>query len=111
MDQYGSFRNTDEDVQELRESLQDNDNICFAWSHNQVDGFIVLITKDFKKLGTMPFGGNPDERVFVSLYGRGCNHFSPKDTHASYFAEKLNMDKEAAEGFAWLWTRLWDNWA
>lgn len=109
MDQYGSFSNSENDIQEIRWALSKNGNICFAWSYNQIDGFIVLVNCNFMKLGTMPFGGNPDGRVYVSVYGKGCNHFSPEEHHPSYFAEKLNLDREAAEGFAQLWAGIWQN--
>lgn len=108
MDEYGSFRNTKEDAKELREKIDHNLDVVFVWSHNQIDGYIFHVSPNFEALGIMPFGGNPRGRVYVGLYGKGCNHFSKKDIHPSYWEEKLNIDKEAADAWAGFWKLLWD---
>lgn len=107
MDQYGSFENTEADAQDLRYALGEGKPIVFTWSHNKVDAYIFLVDPVFLKLGTMAFGGNPDGRVYVGLYGKGCNHFSKDEIHPGYWEEKLNLDKGGAEAWAEFWPKIW----
>jgi len=107
MDEYGSFRNTKEDAQELRKAIDHNLDVVFAWSHNRVDGYIFHVSPNFEVLGIMPYGGNPRGRVYVGLYGKGCNHFSKSDIHASYWEEKLGIDKYGAEAWVEFWKMVW----
>ena len=108
MDEYGSFRNTKEDAKELREAMKTSQHdIVFAWSYNQIDCYIFHVSQNFDVLGIMPFGGNPRSRVYVGLYGKGCNHFSKDEIHPSYWEEKLRIDKQGAEAWAEFWTHIW----
>ena len=108
MDQYGSVEYTPEDAHLLSGHLKKGTPLVFAWSHNKIDSYIFMITPEFEKLGTMPFGGNPTGRAYVGLYGRGCNHFSKGEIHSSYWEEKLNMDRGGAEAWADFWSKIWD---
>lgn len=107
MDQYGSFESTEADAREIRKAIDENLDIVFAWSHNKTDCYIFHISPNFEVLGVMPFGGNPRCRVYVGLYGKGCNHFSRTDTHAGYWQEKLNLDRDGAEAWAEFWKQIW----
>lgn len=102
MDEYGSFRHTKEDAKEIAESLSREPAVVFSYSHNQVDAIIVILAKQFEKLGVMPFGGNPQGRIYCGIYGRGCAHLSlDEGTHYSYLDEKLNIrDQKMAENFS-----------
>lgn len=82
--------------------------IVFAWSHNQIDCYIFTIAHQFNVIGTMPFGGNPRGRCYISLYGKGSNHFSMSNdlVHPSYFQEKLGLDRFGAEAFSEFWGKV-----
>ena len=109
MDQYGTFQCTKTDAVEIRDAINESDKpVVFAWSHNQTDCYIFVIAKNFTKLGTMPFGGNPQGRVYVSLYGRGANHFSMNFINHQYWQEKLNIDGNGAHDWARFWSWIWD---
>ena len=99
MDQYGCFRNSKEDFDELAKFFSLSKNIVFAYSEDQIGCIIVSLNANFTKLGVMPFGGNPTGRIWVSVYGRGCNHLS-YNSDAKYVAEKLNIRGEESEWIA-----------
>jgi hypothetical protein len=107
MDEYGTFENTELDAKTIREKIEQA-SVVFAWSHNKIDAYIFTIVKDFNVVGVMPFGGSPRQRIYVGLYGKGCNHFSTNDIHAGYWEEKLNLDSGGAESWANFWNMIWD---
>lgn len=104
-DQYGMVSHTRESANHIGAMLVYYDQpVLFAWSPNKVDAFIILIAAQFIKVGIMPFGGKPDGRAYVALYGIGAGHFDLKTTHPTYFEEKLSIDPENAKQFSQLWT-------
>lgn len=105
MDQYGTCG--PEDAKELAAQLLRGETIVFPYSDNKVDCMILLMSGGFKKIGQMPFGGNPNDRVYVGVYGFGCNHFGPGEVHWNYFGEKLNLHDSSAEMLARLWKAMW----
>jgi len=106
MDEYGSYRNNESDWFELREHLKDHGSIVFPYSYDGDGQMIIHIDSTYTKLGITPFGGNPKGRYYVGIDGRGCGHFAPKHTEASYFEEKLKLGKGDADGLAELWGEL-----
>lgn len=97
MDHYGCYRNTKSDFDELAANYKETCNILFAYSENQVDCINICLNGSFRKLGTMPFGGNPTGRIWVSCYGKGVpNHFKFGD-NASYISEKMHVEMWAAQ--------------
>lgn len=94
MDEYGTYE--PEDAEVLAYELKECGTIVFPYSADKVTAFIILISMDFIKYGIMPFGGNPDGRYYVGIYGKGCHHLSLKE-HGNYIAEKLNICDESGE--------------
>ena len=94
-DEYGCFDK--ESLSELNKEWQTHGNIIFAYSPNKIDAYVIEMNKSAKKLGKMPFGGDPEGRVWVSVYSRGANHFSlTRDTSEGYLREKLGVDPTCA---------------
>lgn len=106
MDQYGSFQNNEKDYDELANDLAKHNTIVFSWSHNQIDGYIFMISIGFVKLGMMPFGGQPTGRAYVGLWGRGCDHIRMDGGLLKYDLDKLNIDDDGAEKFTELWNEV-----
>lgn len=106
MDQYGSFKCTPADAEQLADQLKEHGTVVFAWSHNDFDGFIFMASINFKTLGTMPFGGSPRGRAYIGLWGRGCDHVRMDGGLLKYDLDKLNIDEEAAEKFADFWNAV-----
>ncbi len=97
MDQYGCYRNTKDDFDELAANYKATRNILFAYSENQIDCINICLNGSFRKLGTMPFGGNPTGRIWISCYGKGVpNHFSFKDKYP-YISEKMHVEEWCAK--------------
>jgi hypothetical protein len=101
MDEFGCYRHTTEDAAEVAKQLNANGTVVFPYSYDQVGCMLVLISNNFAKLGVMPFGGNPDGRNYVGIFGRGCGHLSAENGPVeSYVEEKLNLQGEDAKNFA-----------
>lgn len=100
MDEYGSFRNTPEDLQELADHfVRQNRNIVFQFSGDQFGALIINLNGSFSKHGIMSYGGNPYGRIWVSIYMRGANHFA-WGTEKNYIEEKLGVRGEEAQWVA-----------
>jgi len=106
MDQYGSFTTSKDDIAEIKAAFEQHGDIVFPFSGDQIGSMILHISRRFIKLGIMPFGGNPNGRVYLGVYGRGCNHFSQDKIHFSYFVEKLKISQEEGEWLEKLWEGL-----
>lgn len=108
MNEYGSYDNLSFDYREIAVNLKENGAIVFAWSPNEIDCFIVFMSMNFKKLGIMPFGGNPEGRVYVALYGKGAaHHFNlAKDTDPSYIQEKMLCTEFTATQMSMLFEKI-----
>ncbi len=107
MDEFQCLTVTQDDANTVRAILDEMGAIVFPLSGDSIGCMIILICNSFVKLGVMPFGGKPDERVYVGVYGIGCNHFAPEETHASYFAEKLKLGDYDARTLAMFWSMIW----
>jgi hypothetical protein len=103
MDEFGIYRNTKEDFEEIRQRLDDFGDIVFPYSYDQMGCMIIHISRRFHIMSSMPFGGNPAGRIYVGIYGRGCNHLGKKYIYPSYVFEKLNLGVTDADGFCELW--------
>lgn len=103
MDSYGIFRNTKEDYDQIVAEFFKTGSIVFAYSANGVDCMIVHIDGAFRSLGTMPFGGNPHDRLYVGIYGKGCGHLGVADIAPSYIAEKLKLGSYDSGIFSDFW--------
>lgn len=101
MDEYGCFRHTREDAREVARALDERDSVVFCYSHDQMGAMLILLCESFLKLGTMPFGGQPEGRMYVGIFGRGCGHLSKEKGPAqSYIDEKLNLKGDDGEKFS-----------
>lgn len=109
MDQYGCIRLDEDDAKLIRDALIRSQAVVFSLSGDQVGAMVICLTTNFDKIGVMPFGGNPTGRIYVGVYGRGCNHLAPEPTHAGYIAEKLNLSPSDAETFATFWRMVFSN--
>lgn len=107
MDAYGCFHVTEDDARTVREVLTEAGAVVFALTGDDMGAMVITLTADFVKLGILPFGGRPDGRIYFGLYGRGCNHFAPHHTDASYFEEKLGLPNSDAETIAAFWNLMW----
>jgi hypothetical protein len=110
MDEYGSYRNTKEDAKEIKEAIEAHGTIVIPYSGDGGGAVILLMSTNFRKPygAVMPFGGNPDFRIYVGVYGRGCGHFSMEPTHWSYFNEKLTLGECESKWLEELWKNLWE---
>lgn len=107
MDAYGSMTVCQADADEVYQSLAQGGSCVFPLASGDGGALIVLLCSQFEKLGIMPFGGNPVGRIYVGLYGRGCNHLSTEEIHPGYIEEKLGIPRVEAEEFSKFWTLLW----
>jgi hypothetical protein len=108
MDQYGCLKVDRTSADEVRDSLNLRGSVVFPLSGDQIGCMIIHIDTMFEKIGVMPFGGNPIGRVYVGVYGRGCNHLSKEHIHPGYISEKLNLHQDDAETFSKFWDLLWN---
>lgn len=107
MDQYGCLHVNQGDADLVQHELKRAEAVVFPLTVEDGGALIVHISTGFRQVGTTPFGGNPYGRVYVGIYGRGCNHFSKDTIHSSYFEEKLDLHKSEAEALANFWEFLW----
>ena len=94
MDEYGCYRDVEEDYDSLAEHLEDSTSLVFAWSRDQVSAYVVILSESFRKLGTLPYGGNPQGSCLVSVLMRGAFWFDlnrTEEIHEEYVGEKLNL--------------------
>lgn len=105
MDEYGCYSNNPTDFDEIAAKLRQHGTIVFPYSDDRIGCMILLISGNFEKLGVMPFGGNPNGRYYVGIYGKGCNHIS-FDSQASYLREKFNLSTYDSETLYELFTEL-----
>lgn len=108
MDAWGTIEACPQDIASVRVVLDQAGPVVFPMSDGRGNGMIVLIVPRFVQLGTMPFGGSPNGRLYVALWGKGANHFAPQKTEAGYFHEKLGISKSEAEALAHFWGMLWE---
>lgn len=94
-DEYGTYG--PEHILEIADAFMEKENIVFAYSPNRIDCYIISLNRDFEVLGTMPFGGNPRHRIWVSVYGRGAHHLSTGDRFHGYIQDKLGVDELCAK--------------
>lgn len=102
MDQYGSFKHSREEANEVANYiLTKHGTVVFTYSWDGFGAHIIFMSPEFDVLGTCPFGGNPRHRMYIGVYGRGCGHLSMEvGPHQNYIEEKLNLGKGDAEHFA-----------
>lgn len=108
-DEYGCYRLNQEDAGIVHAHLINRGSVVFPLSGDAAGCMIVLMCREFDCLGVMPFGGRPTDRIYVGIYGLGCNHFAPAPTHWGYFAEKLRIPQGDAEPLAAFWSMMWEN--
>ena len=107
MDEYGTYRAASEDWDELASLFKERENILFPYSADAKSAMIISINRDFVKRGTMPFGGNPAGRAWISILGRGADHVDiDNEQHASYLEEHLGLPSDNAAQLAELLNEL-----
>lgn len=107
MDEYGTYRATNEDWDELARLFGQKENILFPYSADAQSAMIVSINREFLRKGTMPFGGNPAGRAWVSVLGRGADHIDiDNEQYGSYLAEHLGLPSDNAQQLAELLNEL-----
>jgi hypothetical protein len=104
VDEYGTVENNELGATLVASHLYHSIKpVVFAWSPDQATAHIFTIVRHFNKIGIMPFGGNPEGRAYIGIYGIGCNHISFGEVHPGYLEEKLRLDKTSAESFSAFW--------
>lgn len=107
MDEYGTFRATKEDWDELAKMFREKENILFPYSADAQSAMIISINREYIKKGTMPFGGNPQGRAWVSVLGRGADHIDiDNEQHGNYLGEHLGLPDDSATQLAELLNEL-----
>ncbi len=93
MDEFGSFRNIDEDFDALYQELKDKKIISFSYSADQVTAFVITIAGPLAQMGSISFGGQITGNFLVALRYRGSDYFDLcwNFLHQDYLAEKLNL--------------------
>lgn len=108
MDEYGCMQINKEDATKVKQMLEDYAPVVFPLATGDGGAMIVLLVWKFTKMDTiMPFGGNPGGRIYVGVYGKGCNHLSRESTQYDYISEKLNLSTADAKAFARFWDLMW----
>jgi hypothetical protein len=107
VDNYGTLTISENDADLARNRLVNSGSIVFTLSSDGVGATIVLMCGRFEKIGIMPFGGNPEGRCYVGVYGRGCNHLGTHPIHPAYIEEKLGVQGEDAEALSKFWSLMW----
>lgn len=107
MDEYGTFRATKEDWDALADLFKQKENILFPYSADAQSAMIISINREFLREGTMPFGGNPVGRAWISVLGRGADHIDiDNEQHASYLGEHIGLPSDNATHLAELLNEL-----
>ena len=97
MDEYFCCKSTEEDFKLIASNLLDSGTVIFSYSEDKITCFVVLLSIDFKKIGVLPFGGNPTGNICMGVYGRGFNHFNPNtEMRSQYLSEKINVPEADA---------------
>lgn len=97
MNKDGCYRNTEEDFKELALDLIGRDAILFSYT-GKVTCLLVMISRGFKVIGKMAYGGNPQGKTFVAVVGFGAFWFDLEQEQKNrYICEKLNMKPPDAE--------------
>ena len=111
MDHYGCMRHSPEDAAEVALALHDHGTVVFPYSFDQIGCMVIFVSIAFEKLGVMPYGGNPEGRAYMGVYGRGCAHISLQKQieYQSYLDEKLNLGAVEAEHLAEFWGWVCDS--
>jgi hypothetical protein len=107
MDEYGCMQITKEDAIEIKLLLEGCSPVVFALGIEDMGAMIIILVSKFTKMGTFPFGGNPTNRIYVGIYGKGCNHLGRESLHPDYIAEKLTLTQSDAKAFARFWDLMW----
>jgi hypothetical protein len=107
MDEYGTYRATTEDWDELAALFKEKENILFPYSADAQSAMIISINREFFKKGNMPFGGNPAGRAWISVLGRGADHIDiDNEQHATYLQEHIGLPSDNAAQVAQLLNEL-----
>lgn len=96
MDEFGCYRDNEDDYQELAAKVRSQGNIVFAYSPDRASAYVVTMVRKFEKLGVLPFGGNPDGCILVSVLFWGSFWFrftnsTTKEFSAEYVGSKLGL--------------------
>ncbi len=107
MDEFGTYRAVKEDWDELASLFSEKENILFPYSADAQSAMIISINREFLKKGTMPFGGNPAGRAWISILGRGADHIDiDSEQHGTYLQEHLSLPSDNAAQLAELLNEL-----
>lgn len=107
MDEYGTYRATSSDWDELADLFKEKENILFPYSADAQSAMIISINRDFARKGIMPFGGNPAGHAWISVLGRGADHIDiDNEQYASYLGEHLGLPSDNAAQMAELLNEL-----
>lgn len=92
-DEYGTVYNSKENYREIAEEIYGGGRCVFAWTDQFGSQFDILMVTEPIHLGGMLQGGVKSDDLFVSIMRRGAFGFEIKnrDTHASYYDEKLHI--------------------
>ena len=97
MDKYDCYGTNDHDLKIIANEFIESGNILFTISSTKSGWYRISLNDKFDQLGIMPFGGNPNGKIWVSVMATGCNHLDRRDAHADYIAEKIRCTKDCAD--------------
>lgn len=96
MDKFGTCGLDDASM--LANIIKNGDSALFSFSLDQVEAYVLSVSKISMKIGVMPFGGNPVGYYGVSVLYRGFYYFDlvGNGLDPGYVGEKLGLEKKAA---------------
>jgi len=93
MDEYGTFRNTKADWDEIAERLIERGEATFCYCGDNYTAFIITITGPVKAMGQMAWGGRTNQFFAVGLRRKGFGYFDllSNDQIKIYDLEEMNI--------------------
>ncbi len=111
MDSYNVLTDEDADIDLVISNLIAYKSTIFSYSTDQITAYIITITTEFSKIGSLPWSGNPIGKWLIGLYGHGLFHFSPiAELHPNYFAEKMNCNEFTAKQVSPFLNKIFKKW-
>jgi len=96
MDEYGTCKLDDAPM--LAGKLKSGESIIFSFSKDAVNAYVIFICPQFTKIGTLPFGGNPENSYCVGVLYQGFFYFGlDGGLSPPYVGEKLELAEPDAK--------------
>lgn len=92
MDDYGCCHDEDSDFTKIASKLAEFGRICFSYTEDGEEAYVVSMMLNPFILGSLAFGGDSDGQVWVGILGKGNFHFDPRQKlYSNYVGEKLGL--------------------